>query len=576
VIQPGTEGQWNNQSFRVLGRFRAWIEEFVFNYWTIEFADGRLAYLGEGYGLYSIHEKIIADTHHATGAMKKSEPGSKMTLFGDAFLLERKYKCYKLEVEGEVWLPGADIPVQTFEWAHEGGRHLEFIEFTGGDITSFEVHYTSFGMLQAKNLREFEHAEKKFLCSCSNEVVVRTFPFAQSYGCTFCGRRYVLDVTGTYKDLMQLNQVDQKPAIPLGSKGVLNGVNYEVLGFAIKQENNTGGAKWQEYTLFHPTEGFAFLSEYNGHWIFVKERGDAPVLYGSKELSMKYDGEPFQLYNSYSYEVYHALGEFPYNIFNDYSKQVLEYISPPEVWIREKDNREGIMWFLGEHIKSSEVKSAFGNKVKLPPRIGIGAVDPKGFISKEKLFFVTSIALLFMIFAHLLTIPGKREEVLMDRTFSIPDTANTTTFVTGTLNLDKWRSNLQFDIYAPVSNSWFELGAVLVNTATGNEYSIEQGVEYYYGYTDGENWEEGDKNETTYISSIPAGNYQLQLVGTREPGSLVSGFTVRVTYDVSNHRNLLYCILLLLTWPVIRFFIVRQNETKRWENSPYTPFNHED
>ena len=54
LLQPGTEGTWKGRTFTVLGRFRSWFIESVFNYWTIVFSDGALAWLGEGYGMYSM------------------------------------------------------------------------------------------------------------------------------------------------------------------------------------------------------------------------------------------------------------------------------------------------------------------------------------------------------------------------------------------------------------------------------------------------------------------------------------------------------------------------------------------
>ena len=57
-IQPGTTGKWDGKGFTVLGRFRVWLEESVYNYWTILFSDGELGYLGEGYGFYGIMKKI--------------------------------------------------------------------------------------------------------------------------------------------------------------------------------------------------------------------------------------------------------------------------------------------------------------------------------------------------------------------------------------------------------------------------------------------------------------------------------------------------------------------------------------
>src|SRR4051812_48179866 len=61
IIQPGTTGLWENQSFSVLGRFRAWFEESLFNYWTIQFSNRQIAWLGEGYGIYSILKPVSID-----------------------------------------------------------------------------------------------------------------------------------------------------------------------------------------------------------------------------------------------------------------------------------------------------------------------------------------------------------------------------------------------------------------------------------------------------------------------------------------------------------------------------------
>ena len=53
-------------------------------------------------------------------------------------------------------------------------------------------------------------------------------------------------------------------------------------------------------------------------------------------------------------------------------------------------------------------------------------------------------------------------------------------------------SNLQFEpqvtIVAEVLDSWFSADITLVNEGTGKEYSLEKGVEYYSGYSDGEFW----------------------------------------------------------------------------------------
>ncbi len=131
-------------------------------------------------------------------------------------------------------------------------------------------------------------------------------------------------------------------------------------------------------TLAH--EGFAFLSEYDGHWMYVRETADAPVLSsGLDARSLDFKGEPFQVFNGYTYKVKGAAGEFPYNAFNSTSLKVREFISPPEMWIMEKHHKEGFTWFLGEHMRPSVISDSFEPCFDLPQRFGVGAVaSPRG------------------------------------------------------------------------------------------------------------------------------------------------------------------------------------------------------
>lgn len=135
--------------------------------------------------------------------------------------------------------------------------------------------------------------------------------------------------------------------------------------------------------------------------------------------------------------------------------------------------------------------------------------------------------------------------------------------------LEKRQSNIELTIDAPVNNSWVEADFTLVNSTTGKEYSLEQGVEYYYGYDGGESWTEGSRSETAFFTGIPAGNYVMQIQGAR-PGSYgVDHFSVTADYDTNQYRNLVACLLILLAWLIGRFFYSNYNEKQRWYNSPF-------
>jgi hypothetical protein len=223
------------------------------------------------------------------------------------------------------------------------------------------------------------------------------------------------------------------------------------------------------------------------------------------------------------------------------------------------------------------MKEAFPFPDGLPPRDGIGAIEPRSFISNEKLFLAGVAGLLFLLFLHTALGFRLQNRELLNNMYTFTDSSNTHSFVTNRFTLEKWRSNLEFHINAPVSNSWFEMNATLVNVATGAEYSVEQGVEYYSGYSEGEHWTEGSTEETAYLTQIPAGTYYLQVQGIREASLFpLSNYYIRVTYDVGSTRNLIFSLLLLACWPVFQYIRINSVEKRRWYNSPFSPFSYED
>ncbi len=582
-IHPGTEGIWQNRKFRVAGRVRAWIEEFVFNYWTIVFGDGSIGYLGEGYGLYAIYMPLVLEKQLRPALLEGLRVGNGTELIkGSSFLLERKYACTRWELEGEAWLPSATSSFNTYELASAAGRRIEIMEFEDGAISSFDVAYLSFGSLGLTNLRSYEPSPKDYTCTkCRKLTLVQTYPYAQSFACVHCQTLHSLQSGTDVKKEGPASKLDLRPDLAIGSTGLLGGIPYTVVGFMVKEELKIGSARWNEYTLFHPEEGYAFLSEYNGHWIYARERGDAPVIENRTVEQFDFGSEPFRLFNKYSFECICAIGEFPYNVFNDEHKDVREFISPPEAWIYEHSAKEGIVWYLGEHLAKKELAAAFEG-ILLPDKTGVGALEPRGFVAPAKIAFVTLVAVVLLSLAHLLTVSGKEERVIIDGAINLSDSAYVSMFTSEKFELEKNSSNLEVSVFAPVDNNWFELTATLVNAVTGAEHSLQQAVEYYHGYEGGSSWSEGSRREEAYLNSVPKGVYYLELEGASGtsynqyvPRDLKS-YQLTVTYDVPNHRNLLICFAALVLWGFFHYLLVQYNEKRRWSGSEFSPFNEDD
>jgi ribosomal protein S27E len=577
IIQPGTTGKWNERSFTVLGRFRLWLEESVFNYWTILFSDGETAWLGEGYGLYSILLPVQGKPNFTYKRLNGTNHGNMQELEdGHSYILKKKQVGRKWDMEGELFVLSTDSYIHHADFSSEKGEHITIFEWPKTQLHFYKVQYVSFESLSLQQLRDHRASEKKFTCSnCKTPIQVKTFPYAQSCACSNCGVCYELRNTMDFvRD--SLKKVEESIFLPIGSTGKIDEIDYEVIGFALKEERNAEKSVWSEYTLFNPVEGFAFLSVYAGHWIYVREKGDSPIITNASLKQLTYDNEPFLLYNSYSHNVIGAVGEFPYNIFDNEKSKAREFISPPEMWIEERSVDEGITWYFAKHIRNRDVEKAF-TAVVMPPQIGTGAIQPKGFISIQNISRMVLFAFLILVLVHVGINMTKQEKTILDNSYTIPDSSNTLSFVTEKFKLDKWRANMEFDIQTSVYNNWFELGATLVNDETGQEYSLEKGVEYYAGVSEGESWTEGSQRDQAYLNAIPSGTYFLQLQGTIERSSFtpreMNNFHLRVTYDVPTHRNLILALILLSVWPLVVGIRTYQNETNRWSNSPYSNYH---
>lgn len=572
-IQPGTKGKWEGRSFTVLGRIYCWFEESVFNYWTIVWNDDKIGWLAESYGLYFIMEPTKLDKSQDDKKPNRSKPGSLAELFSrNEFILNKKQVTLSWEAEGEVFLPFIQTRFTFFDYASPTGEQVTVVEGTGEHTAPFRVYPATFKSLSLEGLRQSYIPPKTFTCKqCQQPVSVLSYPLAQSCVCGNCGTPYSMQNGIDFKKDGSTLPVESM-AIQTGSVGKLRGTEYSVVGYTEKEEVNAYHSQWREYTLFNEQEGFAFLSEYDGHWIYLKEAGEAPVVLHQNEKKVSFNGRDYAVFNSYTYKVVQAKGEFPYNIFDNQNTICKEYIDPPFIWIQERDKQEGIRWFSGSHISHHELRSAFPDAA-LKRAVGVGAVQP-GSVSKRKLILATLVGLLAVFLAHFFTTTGNQSRQLFFNNYTFPDTVNAVSVVTGKYVFDKPKSNLKLVIFAPVQNSWFELGATLVNSETGKEYSLEKGVEYYRGVSDGESWSEGSNTENAYFTRIPAGTYFLQMQGTREAGfSGVRDFSVEAIYDVTNNRNLWFALLLFILWPLVKYLYSSYQENERWRNSPYAQFN---
>ncbi|HLZ88674.1 MAG TPA: DUF4178 domain-containing protein [Puia sp.] len=579
LLQIGATGVWQGRSFEIIGRYRVWLAESVYNYWTILFDDGP-AILAEGYGMYAILQRMTPEENITAWDVSRLDIADSVNLAANIpWYLQRRDKAWKYEVEGEVWMPECTDQFTIYDFYARGDHHAEAIEFLNNYIVFYSISFTEFSDLQLTNLNESPVTPKEVNCTeCNTTIEVKTFPYAQSCSCPGCGTRFAFRGAGAgFRSLKKDKENDNAASIALGSKGRIRNIDYEVIGYALKEEDNAEAARWKEYVLYNRAEGYAFLSEYGGSWLYARERGNSPVIGSNSPDRIFYKGSEYDLYNRYSIRIVDTAGEFPYDIFDDERKIVsAEFIAPPHMWIYEKSSAEGINWFLAEYQDRKELEQQFPDAA-IPAQTEMGVLDPKGRIDPALLIKATLAGIIFLTLVHFLIGATQQQRTVFEGDLQLRDSAASSTFVSPQFSLHKWRSNLRFDITSPVDNNWIDMEAILVNATNGQEYGLQQTVEYYHGVDDGDSWNEGSTHETAFLSSLPSGDYYLRIQASRDTTSAgwdaVKDLTVTVKNDVPMHRNLFIFLGILLVWPVIAYIWYYINERRRWKNSAYSPYN---
>jgi Domain of unknown function (DUF4178) len=413
--------------------------------------------------------------------------------------------------------------------------------------------------------------------NCGAAVELRGFGYTLTVVCPNC----LATLAASNPEIKVLGQIQEAQRrdlkIPLGSRGKMHGVEWQVIGFQTRTvvgENDS----WDEYLLFNPYKGFRYLTEYQGHWNFVTplERMPQPCAIAGRP-GVSFDGKKFRHFSGCEAVTSFVLGEFPWRVAVGEKAICDDFIHPPFVLSSEMSENE-TNWSRGEYTAGAEVWKAFALPGKPEPARGVYLNQPSPYQGGMwgrffwMLALLIGLAIAFSAFSH--------ESVVFRDSYHFSTLAPEPSFVTPVFTISGRTSGLELTVHADVDNNWAYFNFALIDDDHGTAYDFGREVSYYHGADSDGSWTEGGNSSTAYLASIPPGRYYLRV----EPEMDAAGpyhndtkrynavaYDITLRHDVPNYSWFWIAALLLLIPPVFASLRSGSFETRRWNQSDGNP-----
>ncbi len=414
---------------------------------------------------------------------------------------------------------------------------------------------------------------------CGAAIVLRSFGQAETVVCASC--HSILDAKDPNLAILQQFEIktsDIRPLIPLGTRGKLRGMDYEVIGFQRRSTQVDGITYyWHEYVLFNPYKGICYLSEYNGHWNDISICKTLPTVERSFSAgpgsAANYLGEDYKHFQTADANTDFVLGEFPWQVRVGEKTAVTDYVHPPRVLSSEKLDKE-VTWSIGEYMYGREIWDSFKLPADPPEPMGVYENQPSPVATNVTGVWVAFGACVIFLLALMAVFDmrAKKQPVLHETyQYNRVDSKNEASFVTDIFELTGHTSTVEVKTYAPVSNHWIYLNYALINQDSGQAWDFGREVSYYSGYDSDGSWSEGKRNDAVVIPSVPPGHYYLRIEPEVDPALPSIPYTVDVTHDVPVFGIYGIALVALLVPVVIISFRAYTFERSRWSESDHPP-----
>lgn len=350
-----------NVPFTLIGRLQYKADTGTWTEWVAFLNDGSTATLGEDNGAYVFTRPV--DAGRNLPAASQFRVGMTTAINGKPYSVAANVQAALMSAQGELpKLPALGEKFGIVELRSEDGEVLS-VDYGSTPAKVERGRAIQLEDLNLQGLKEESVKEEKgrqFNCPHCGAPVAVQLSSTKSVTCPSCASIITMDngVSGELRHALQEEPV--QPLIPLGSLGLLEGTNWQVVGFQHRMGQEPDDDEqfgWSEYLLFHRQRGFSFLVDAEDGWSLVRPTTGAPKLAGGGQTA-SYLGGNYQLQYSYHAQTTYVLGEFYWPVVRG-QKTFNRDFSGAKGLLSMEETPQEVTWSYGSKLRSEAVAAAF-------------------------------------------------------------------------------------------------------------------------------------------------------------------------------------------------------------------------
>ncbi|GAA5093642.1 hypothetical protein GCM10023210_24520 [Chryseobacterium ginsengisoli] len=360
------------------------------------------------------------------------------------------------------------------------------------------------------------------LCKTENKIDA-DFQITE-YICRSCSN--LIDITKNTSTKVVKKPIENV-VLEIGQKGIVDDVEYAVTGIIIRKYGTN--IFWREYYLKDKKGEDAFLSESDGHWVFLHSINGMDVKKKLNGKAAELHGKNYRWYETTECYIHAAAGFFENKL--DFGLATYrEYVNATQM-ISQEQSKGSNEYFFGRHISKYKVKKAF-NIQNLPNYSGVGIVQPFYFNFRQTINIMAITALLICL-VQLYVVTSRTNKSVFEQEINFTDVKDKE-MVSKSFELSGGSAPLKVDVSSNVDNSWANVGLSLVNESTNEIAYTSKDIEEYHGYEDGENWSEGSKSSEFNFCGVAPGKYHF-LISAEKESNISDPFKSGYQIDSGNY-----------------------------------------